>query len=314
MKKYNFYSPSNIGNMPVRVLENNILSWFQNITPDFLDDLTHEVEHNNFNNNIFYNIDEVKITDVAEISGSKQIVIYENYNQFLWCICYLLIVLYYEVLIYPLKENKYTGKIDQSNTKIKTAISSFNNAMNLFHRYENTSFFQHPNPENYDEDEKKYVEEANGIYLSTMAFTLLHEFGHQYYGHLDYYPATNKERKKDEIYADDYAFDKMKNKFTSQKHDTFKVGIIASICSFIFFDKSLKSDEIHPDPDDRLKILIEQMYLNDDDEIWWIASSAFVVWAKAYSVDLQLPKEVDNFKVIFECVLDSAKKIKRNSS
>ena len=231
MRIYDNYNPAtHFGNLPVRVLQHNIISWFENISPDFLDEAQYEIESNGLKKGIAYNIDKLPITVSAEINSDKTILLYENYNQFLWAVCYSLIVLFDEGIQIPILTGKYNGIIDYDNIHIRRAISTFKEGFNLFKSYNDFVFFELPNPEKYNEYEKEYIEKANGLFCAAMTFTMLHEFGHQYYGHLESNP-TLEDSKNDELNADDFAFDKFEMKFTSEYSSTLKLGIIASLVS-----------------------------------------------------------------------------------
>ncbi len=310
MKQYDFYDPMiHKGNLPIRVLPFNFLDWFENITPDFKEEVKGEIDFNGLQAGIQYHINRTKITEVACINSSKQIELYENFNQYLWCICYSLFVVFDESIQKPILENRYTGKFDIENPYVKQAIAVFNNGFDLLHTYKDWQFFQLPNPEKYNEHEKYYVEKTNGIYTAAMTFILLHEFAHQYLGHLEYNPTSSEESKTDENNADDYAIDKIAQNFSSERGTTYKCGIIAGISSLILLDKSLSGGDTHPDTDDRLKNAIEKMQLEDLDNLWGIASLTFRLWALKYDIDIECPQIVDSYKELFTMTLEKVNEI-----
>ena len=145
-----------------------------------------------------------------------------------------------------------------------------------------------------------------------MTFILLHEFGHQYYGHVSTY-SDDEQSKKDEVLADEFAFEKMSTHFETKKGTTYKFGIIAGICSLIFADSTLKGGDRHPDPDHRLKNLIEKMNLPDLDNLWAIASLPFNLWAIHFGKELKYGKYVDNYKELFFETIKQLDEMKGNS-
>ena len=145
-----------------------------------------------------------------------------------------------------------------------------------------------------------------------MTFILLHEFAHQYLGHLEYNPTSSEESKTDENNADDYAIDKIAQNFSSERGTTYKCGIIAGISSLILLDKSLSGGDTHPDTDDRLKNAIEKMQLEDLDNLWGIASLTFRLWALKYDIDIECPQIVDSYKELFTMTLEKVNEIKNN--
>lgn len=312
MIKYDFYNPMmHTGDLPVRVLAFNFLDWFENITPDFKEEAQNEITFNGLKKDIQYHINRTKITEVACISPSKHIELYENFNQYLWCICYSLLVIFDESVHRPFIENKYTGQFDLENPFVKRAITVLNNGFDLLHTYKDWQFFQLPNPEKYNEYDKFYIEKTNAIYAAAMTFILLHEYAHQYLGHLEYEPTSAEESKMEEYKADDYAIDKISYNFTSQRGATFKFGIIAGISSLILLGRSLSGGNTHPDIDDRLKKAIEKMSLNELDNLWGVASLAFRFWAIKYNIDyIEYPQSIDSYKELFTITLNKINDIK----
>jgi len=314
MRQYDFYNPAtHHGFLPVRVLQHNLIDWFEKAAPGILEEMIGETEFNGMQKAISYKIDRTIITDACEITPQKQIVMCENFNQFLWSTCYSLIVLFDEAIQIPILEKKYDGTIDYDNIHIKRATKLFKEGFNLFQYFNDHVFFDLPNPEKYIECEKKYIEKSNGVFVAAMTFILLHEFGHQYYGHLDYEP-TQSESKNDEYVVDDYAYEKIATKFGTRYEATFKIGLVAALTSIYFFDDTLKGGDCHPDPDSRLKRQLDKMELSDRDNLWGIASLSFRLWTVAYNKTIVLPKQIENYKELFNITIEKIKEIKKTSA
>lgn len=312
MRQYDNYNPStHQGELPVRVLPFNFLEWFENITPEFKDELNAEIKYNGLQAGIKYNINKTKITDCACINSKRQIELYENFNQFLWCICYSLLVLFDESIQKPLMAGKYTGKFDFENPSIRRSVDLFNNGFDLLHTYKDSHFFQLPNPEKYNEQDKFYIEKANGVFTAAMTFILLHEFAHQYFGHLDYDP-TSAQSKLDEQNADDFAINKISYNFSSKRGSTYKLGIVAGISSLILLDKSINGGNTHPDTDDRLRLAIDKFDLEKLDNLWGVASLTFRLWAIKYNIEINYPSSIETYKQLFELTLEKVEEIKNN--
>ncbi len=312
MKQYDFYNPTtHKGYLPVRVLQFNFLEWFENISPDFKEEAKNEIDFNGLKTGLVYHFDNAPIRECACINNIRQIEIYENFNQYLWCICYSLLVLFDESIQKPMIASNYTGKLDFNNLFVRRAVDVFNNGFDLLTTYKSRQFIQLPNPEKFNEYDKAYVEKTNGVFTAAMTFILLHEFAHQYYGHLDYRP-TSEESKKDEFAADEYAICKISYNFSSERKTTFKFGILAGLCSLIILDKSLSGGDTHPDTDDRIKVAMERLNLEELDNMWGIASLAFKLWANKYHIDLDLPPNVDSYKHLFKLTLEKVEEMKNN--
>lgn len=307
---FDFYNPvRHKGELPIRVLSYNFLDWFQNISPDFKDEAIAEIAFRELYSGIQYNIVRERITNVAAINNSRQITLYENYNQFLWCICYSLFVIFYEGVQKPLREGRYSGKLDFDDPSVEKSIQVFDAGFDLLSAYDREIFYQIPNPETYPESDSFYIAKTNGCYVAAMTFILLHEYAHQFLGHLDYSP-NSKESKRDEFAADNYAISRISFNFASERGKTFKFGIVAGICSLIMLDSSLSGGETHPDLDLRLKSAMEKLNLAELDDLWGIASMAFRLWALKYGVEIELPSNIDNYKQLFDLIITKVKHLK----
>lgn len=299
------------GYLPVRVLPYNFAEWFFNISPDFKDEFNFEVISNNLQDKLSINIQKSKITDFAYVDKINGIVVYENFNQYLWCICYSIFVIFDEGIQKPSINGSFNGIIDMTNILTKRAFDLFSHSFSLFDNFNSDNFYTLPNPEVYDEKEQYYVERANGIYSAAMVFVLLHEFGHQYYGHNTYYP--NNEQSKDEEYlADDFAYDKMAEHFYLTEGTTYKFGIIAAIGSLILSDNSAKGGDRHPDPDQRLLRQIEKMKLDEINNLWGVSSVLLYLWEKKYSKKVSDSYVFDNYKEMFYHILCKINEEKNN--
>jgi hypothetical protein len=303
MRKYDNYNPgTHNGYLPIRTLQHNLIDWFENVTPDFLEEIFYETEFNGLQKGIGYKIERQPITIASEITPQRKIWLYENYNQFLWTVSYSLIVLFEEGIQIPILSGRYNGTVDYDNIHIRRAVATFKEGFNLFKDYNDWVFFDLPNPEKFVEYEKTYIEKANGIFCAAMTFTLLHEFGHQYYGHLEVNP-TPEESKKDEFNVDDFAYDKFATKFDTKYATTIKLGVVVALVSLAFFDDTIKGGEQHPDPDQRILAQLQKMNLDEKDNLWGVASLAFRLWSIAYDKPFDFPTEVENYRELFDLTL-----------
>lgn len=284
------------GLLPVRVLPGNFMDWFLNITPEFAEEFDAEIKYSNLQDRIIYKVSRKRITDVAEITKDHQIILYENYNQLLWCVCYGLLAIYDEGYVKPNMEGTYTGVLSESRI-VGEAMSVLGAGISLTQYFHDTAFFELPNPETTKKD-SQYVTKANGIYCGAMTFTLLHEFAHQIYGHVDYYSAPD-ESKKDELSADDYAISKIEQNYRMEKGPTLKAGVVFGIIALTYLDESLSGDDTHPDLDDRLTTAMEKLDLDEDNHLWGVAALGLTFWAKRYNHNLDMPESAATVKELF---------------
>lgn len=304
------YNPDqHVGTLPVRVLPYTYIDWFLKIYPSFIEDVKTEVQSFGLQEYLTYKIEEKPIESVAELTPNKNITVFENYNQFLWNINYSLIVVYDEGFLRPSMNGSFQGNV-VPNEFVDEAIALFFYAMSLLSKYKKWSNYNLPNPEKYSQIRKEQVEKCNGSFVASMTFILLHEFAHQYYGHLDYCPKLDDEAKKLELDADDFAFDCMSKQFEGPKGRTMKLGIITGLASLILLDSSLKGGSVHPDPDIRLRRIIEKMELTETDNFWGIASLTFILWGKYYSKEIELPKTLDDSKTLFYKIIHEVSLLK----
>ena len=80
------------------------------------------------------------------------------------------------------------------------------------------------------------------------------------------------------------------------------IGIVAGLCSLIFFGSVLASST-HPDKDERIRLALERLNLEDEDNMWGVACLALKLWDDLYNINLNWPKDVDTYKKLFYCVL-----------
>lgn len=292
------YKPEFEGIMPVRVLSFTYVQWFIEIDASFKEDFETEIDINDFKNYLTYKIEEKPIDIVAELSNKNEIILYENYNQFLWDLNYSLIVIFEEGIHKPTLEGSFDGHIVE-NIFTKESFELFFYAMSLLKNYSLKKDYRLPNPEKYTHGRKEYIEKCNGTFSSAMVFILLHEFAHQYYGHTQV-----AHEKKFELDADDYAFDYLSKHFEGEKGVTMQLGIVIGLSSLIFLDNSMSGGEEHPDPDSRLRRLLERMELDPTSNLWWIASLSFIMWGNYYKRKISLPGVIEDSKTLFDKIIE----------
>lgn len=303
---FSYFNPhTHSGLLPVRVLQQNFVHGFEHVNPNFLETLKYEVDFNNLKPNILYECPTQIIIDCAHIDSYHKIHIFENFLQFVWSMCYSFPVLFDEAIHIPLRDKHFTGVLDLSNVDIKSTLELYKAALSLLKKYEEQIFFDLPNPEKYYLSSKQRIEQANAISVSATVFVLLHEFAHHYLGHLDSF-ASGPNAKKEEIAADNLAFDNITFEGKAEEIHTRKVGIIIGVGSLILLDDSMSGCEFHPDPDKRLKNMLDKMSLSEMDNIWGIASMICLLWAHSYNKTLILLPQYECYEALF---LDIYKKI-----
>jgi len=232
------------GNLPARVLRPEISKWFASISDSLKQDVTHAEVYESLNPIIGYNAPEDKISDVAYIDKNNQIQLFENYNQYLWCISYFLLVIYDNCLQKPMIEGNYKGEFNFEQQENKIAKGVFISGINLTDHYIRNYFYKQPNCEMPVPEFEEVIGLTNGIFVSSLSYIVAHEFSHYYYQH-DPDEYNSKVLIKNEFEADDLAIFHIRETFERQEGYNYKVGIIAAFCSFYLCIKiKVESSEI----------------------------------------------------------------------
>ncbi|WP_158827549.1 phage exclusion protein Lit family protein [Mucilaginibacter lacusdianchii] len=300
------------GILPVRTLCYNFSELFFNISPDFKSEFDVEVA-SGLSDKIHYKISAQPVREVAELKSYKEpgevksiqeIVLYENYNQFLWSLCYSLLVLFDKGIHEPRLNGVYRGTFVDTK-QVREAWEVFKAGISLTTEFKRTIFFALPNPEM--DSNRKYVSLANAIYCAALEFILLHEFGHQFFGH--YADDPNPEQSKEhEFLVDDFAIEKMSAHFSKKDGPTLKAGILFGTLSFFFLDRRINGGDTHPDLDDRLIEIVDKLELNELDNLWGIASLGINLWGHHFNHNIKIPRIGETYQALFK---DTVKDLKR---
>jgi hypothetical protein len=293
------------GLLPVRVLCGNLVDVFFNISPDFKKEFEKEVSKG-LHDKIIYHIQRDRIRRIAQLNSRQQIELFENFNQYLWAMSHSLLVLFDKGIHEPRLKGIFSGSFADS-PEVADAWDLFKAGLSLKDKYSQEIFFHLPNPEINQQEE--YILKANSLYLAALNFILLHEFGHQYFGH--YNPSSSiAQAKADEHLVDDFAINKMSSHFDGQNGKTLKGGILVGALSLLFLKRVLGGGDTHPDFDVRLKTIIERLALDDIDNLWGIASMAISLWSNEFEKDVKIPKSGETYKEIFYVMLKDLERLR----
>jgi hypothetical protein len=309
------------GTQPIRVLSENIILWFENTYPTFLEDLRNEVTYNGLKKGIKYLVGENPIREIAYVDNKKTINIEETFLSYLWIVGYSIFVLYDEVVSKPvvIRNWKFTPKVQRY---ISDTERLFSYGLSLIKDFSMWDIENLPNPEYYDKADNEYIEKINGVFLSAINFILVHEFAHVTLGHVDLdkeYLQRGKTLSRQELIdhelaADNYSIESLlQSEYDKTNSHVIKAGILTGLTSLIFFDNTMKG-ETHPDPDNRIKIALESMNLEPTDNLWGVACMGFKQWSRHYGIDLNWPKVVTDYRELFYYNIDKLGDIKTVSS
>ncbi|MBS1651349.1 MAG: hypothetical protein JSU07_04985 [Bacteroidetes bacterium] len=316
MKK-NFLNPTHKGLQPIRVLEHNVLYVFENTYQDFITELKTSISKNGLQPGLTYHCLEKEIrfsnkdfdNQTPFVGLDKKIVLHETFLSFLWTFCYTILVVFDEGIQKPLLAKTYNPKNPLPEIA-NEALKLFDYGLSLIDNF--TKWDKNlPNPEEYDDSKSFYIERTNAVYLYAIDFILLHELGHVNLGHVDESLEAHKtgsyisshQIKEDEYAADKYAINLLlKGRENPVYQKTIEFGLIAGFSSLIFLSSKLTS-KTHPDGDERIKIGLESLNLDETDNLWGIACLSLKLWTDKKGVTIDLPASTETYKDLFYLTL-----------
>jgi len=324
MKINRFNPATHKGTQPIRVLQYNVIQWFEN--SDSIKEMKEVINKQGLQGGISYCINENPIINsqddfnhqIPYIDINKKIVIHETFLSYLWTLCYSVFVLFDEAIKRPLLEGSYKRVLTNQSKLARKAFLLFKYGISLIRIYSKWDKINLPNPEEYNEHEAYYIEKANSVFLFATTFILLHELAHVKCGHIDFHREASKKNisipnnkiKKEEYEADELATKSILKKITGNREKiNIGIGLLAGLCSLLFFGSVLTSSN-HPDSDERIRLLLEKLNLEDEDNMWGVACLAFKLWDNSYNINLNWPKKVDTYKELFYSILKQLEKYK----
>lgn len=295
----NHYNPDkHIGNQPVRVLFDGIVSFYSNWTDSFKNDLNDEIKFNGLNRKIMIDIFEGPIKKIAFVDSNKTICIEETFLSFIWIICYAQLVIAEKM---NLRSDDIQINPDDMILGDK-AFKLFNYGMSLLSNY--TKWPEDlPNPEKYKEIDALYIERANRAFIIVTTFILFHEFAHVYLGHIDIdslkLPVSAEEYKKNELLADKFAIETIMTAINPEDFNDGQACTLMGLSALLLLSGSLEGIT-HPDPDFRIEEAISHMKLDDNSSMYNIPCISYYLWCFHYKKRLEMPDQFTSTKDRFQ--------------
>ena len=250
------------------------------------------------------------ISTIAEISNyteplnkesQKRVKISATYAQILWMICNIAlrnhdtIAIESEIDRMSLEERKqYFKDLQQDSeiTKYQRELLDRKKSFELSSQMLN--FMEQLAQRNITEEEMDYLYsfdmdsdlgvKVNSIYVYAMTFILLHEFSHHALNH----DVEKEGTIQEEIAADCNAFWSIYSDLNGADKTTAMIGILCSLVSLIFIDKSLSADGVHPLPIERI-FRYYDLVKEDNPKYAGLLCHLFYAWA-VYTHDEYMPK------------------------
>lgn len=296
------------GEQPIRVLNHVNIYWFQNLHPNFINELNEAFDKYGLSKSIdiLYGDHPIQFGPHIKID-TKTITLDETFLSYLWCVTHTIYTLYVQTIDYP-RLNKHMGydgyKI--SPEKIEKATELFNYAKSLIVSFDKWDINNYPNPEKYLAEDRDYVEQPNIFFTAAINFILAHEYIHAI-KHID---EINKGELVNSAYiefereADHDAIELMKKGiFPSGENQLgVQIGITVGILSMLYF-RPVTDDKKHPNIEDRLVNALVQMEISDTSPCWGFALIGIELWANQFGLDITWDKSLndkDSFNYIVE--------------
>jgi hypothetical protein len=307
-----------ISTQPVRVLEGNVLAWFEGKYPEFRQELEEIGRKYGNVRTIKYFCDEAPIlghkegdmTPYVKIANGE-IALHETFLSYIWALSYAFLVIFDERMQRPrIGKQPAHGMplghfVDQAYSVLDYGLS----LLTEFHQWPKAL----PSPESYSADDKFYVERANGIYLAAVDFVLCHELGHIACGHLGRASSDPVEIKEFEQEADQWALARVRKGIRPPERTYTMVGFgaIAGLGSLLFLKRELTSDT-HPDKDERIINVLTSLSIDDEDNLWGIAAAFFIVWNEYFKGDMDVSGEYNTYKDLIQAIREQLQPLKRH--
>lgn len=258
------------GNQPIRVFGLHFQYAFENIKIE-LGKPPHDYCLSSVQ---FRLVNEDKKAD-GPFSTEDLIQVHDTFLSFLWSYCYGLLI------------TAPMGGKDLSPDEYTKATDLLKYSLTLLSHFEIWDKDQLPNPELHGKDDHKVIGASNACFWYAFNYILYHEFAHIVLGHAERvtraksngYEIHEDERKEMEFTADNFALDRITEKLNGTDHEfSAIIGILTAVSSLTFTSDKVAGGKDHPDPDHRLKNILEKLNKSETEYYWGYAFWALITW------------------------------------
>lgn len=246
-----------------------------------------EVETNGLSKNILFveeNNGHLNPGEIKENNGLYEINISLTFCQFMWAVGLYISTVFDNLVQIPTMNamgtniHGYKANMDA----VEFANDSFFRARRLLYpHWRKEIFFEIPNicdPQAFKDE----IGKANALMVSGVGFIFAHELAHSYLGHTQIVTPAGQ-MVKDEVAADELAFDWLSDIFGSSDGYTNQVGIANLLCALLFMGPdSVSGSGSHPHMDIRIDLLMKRLNLPEADILWGYVGSALRLWLMVY--------------------------------
>lgn len=283
--KYSLFDYTNVY-LPVQALRDLSIEHVLNIESVW-EAADIEVKTNGLSDNILFIEENDGILNPGEIkekNGAYEINISLTFCQFMWAVGLYISTVFDNIVQIPMMNAMGTNVHGYKANKeaVDFANDSFFRARRLLDRHwRKEIFFEIPNicdPQVFKDE----IGKANALMISGVGFIFAHELAHSYLGHTKTV-ASSEQMVKDEVAADELAFEWLSETFDDESGYTNKVGIANLLCSLLFLGPdSVSGGGSHPHMDIRIDLLMKRMNLPEIDILWGYVGSALRLWLMVF--------------------------------
>jgi hypothetical protein len=258
------------GDQPIRVFGLHFLYAFENVK----NELSGPPHNYDLKNLQFRLLNENK-KEEGPFSTETLIQVHDTFLSFLWSYCYGLLA------------TAPMGGKNLSKEEYSEATELLKYALKLLSDYEIWDKERLPNPELHGKDEKNLIGASNACFWYGYNFILYHEFGHIVLGHTERiaraksggYEIHEDERKEMETEADVFSLDRVMETLIGTKHEFSSIiGILSALSSLTFTSDQVGGGKYHPDPDHRLRTILDKLDKPATEYYWGYAFWSLITW------------------------------------
>lgn len=267
--------------MPIRVLQHNLISEFENMNPQFLKLAQRVMNRFDLHPGIGYDVEEERAKSPAVLFG--QIRVQEPFLSYVWCMCFSLSVLYSESIVKQSIAQHRKKKVKINMPLARHAYMIWEYSMALLTDYYTWPDIL-PSPERYPRQYRQLIPKINGLYITAMKYVLAHEFAHIEFQHAnadigDMDP--NEASILHERQADERAIELVLEGRNNENTVTIRMGLLIGLCSILFTDNTAKKIR-YPDTNERIDAILRIVKPDPQDAMWGIATLAYKLWGRHF--------------------------------
>lgn len=290
------------GNMPIRVLQHTLTNAFDNIYPEFRNDLEKLFRGRSPERGILWNDERLPIFSLnqvraAALTKENNIVLYEPFLSYLWAFSFAFYIYFQELVLTPADYRSYS-KINLDDLHRTPAIMEYGYSLRTEYSVWDKELL--PNPEAFTTDEAHLVGKTNGVFTNAVLFTIAHEFAHSYYqDHITQFNMPSIEYRADNLAID------LTTRQSLPEETLFnrRVGILTAVSAFVLLSAHTNS-LTHPDSIERIENALTYMNLKGNDSLWAIPCIAIRIWDHIYQIGLEWGGQEGTYKDLFFRIKD----------